>query len=210
MVARRSGSNPRSTLSRRYRLWPSRLAPTSSTIAVASSSTTSLKPRRRQVFPEEPRVPSARPSRSSLNRTRTAGASEKSAVASSARTPAQAATRAFRPTPSRYGIRARMSSEMSPKSSCTALLAKSRPSALPEATRTRASVTNWRISRPFDAPRVLRTASSRLRPSERTSSRLTTLTHAMASSSPAPPSRSKSIGRMSPTITSARATTLAP
>ncbi len=58
------------------------------TIAVASSKTTSLNPSRRHALPDEPRDPSARPSRSSPNRTRTAGASVKISIAPSARSEA--------------------------------------------------------------------------------------------------------------------------
>ena len=68
------------------------------------------------------------------------------------------------------------------------------------ATSTTASVTICAMSRALEAPSALRTASSRLRPSERTSSRLDTLTQPIASSRPAPPSSTSSSGRTSPTI----------
>ena len=64
------------------------------------------------------------------------------------------------------------------------------------------SVTNWRTRRGRDAPRAPRTAISRRRLSERTSSKLDTFTHAISSSKPAPASSTSRIGRTSPTITS--------
>jgi hypothetical protein len=56
----------------------------------------------------------------------------------------------------------------------------------------------------------VRTAISRRRLSDRTSSRLATFTVAMMSSSPAPLSKTISIGRILPTITSVSGTTAAP
>ena len=70
------------------------------------------------------------------------------------------------------------------------------------ATKTNPSVMNCRMSRPGPAPNAPRTAISRLRLSERTSSRLATLTQAMISNRSAPPSRSRRIGRMSPSMLS--------
>ena len=83
-------------------------------------------------------------------------------------------------------------------------------STAPMATRTPASVTKWRTMRARDAPSASRTDSSRRRDSVRTSSRLTTLMQAITSSSAAPPSSSHSVGRMSPTMTSASGPTNAP
>ena len=181
---------------------PSNPAPTSSTIAVASSSTTSLNPRRCQVFPDEPRSPSAMPARTSERARRSMGASEQTTVAASAIAPAHASTRTFRPTPLRNGIDASIGAGMSPRRTCISQPEIVTPATLPSPTSTRLSVTNCRTSRAFEAPSALRTASSRLRLSERTSTRLATLTQAMSSSRPAPPSSTRRIGRMSPTITS--------
>jgi len=59
-----------------------------------------------------------------------------------------------------------------------------------------------RERRAGEAPNALRTATSRLRPSMRTSNKLVTLTQAISSRSPAPLSRIRSKnGRMSPEIT---------
>jgi hypothetical protein len=88
--------------------------------------------------------------------------------------------------------------------------ATTRASPAPMATSTPASVTKWRTIRAREAPSASRTDSSRRRDSVRTSSRLTTLMQAMPSSSAAPPSSSHSVGRMLPTMTSAKGPTTAP
>ncbi len=72
------------------------------------------------------------------------------------------------------------------------------PSRLPAATSTSPSVNNCAASRAGDAPRAPRTAISRFRLSERTSSRLETFTHAISNSKPAPPSSASRIGRHVP------------
>ena len=85
----------------------------------------------------------------------------------------------------------RMDSSASPTPSAQPMLASSMP-----------SVMNCRTSRRGDAPSAPRTAISRLRVSDRTSSRLATFTLAISSSNAAPHNSTSSIGRMSPTITS--------
>ena len=107
-------------------------------------------------------------------------------------------------------MRAIMSMGMSLESSCIAHQAAARPSALPADASTSPSVTNWPIRRARDAPSELRTAISLLRLSERTSSRLDTFTAAINSSRPAPPSSTRRIGRISPTMTSFSGATAAP
>jgi hypothetical protein len=64
------------------------------------------------------------------------------------------------------------------------------------------SVTNCCTSRAYVAPSAPRTAISRLRLSERTSTRLATLTHAISNSRAAPPSSVSRMGRTSPTMIS--------
>ncbi len=86
-------------------------------------------------------------------------------------------------------MRAIISWEISPVRSCMAQWADARPSALPATTKTTASVTNWRINRPDDAPRAVRTAISRWRLSRRNTaaiSRRRSLTLAIRSNEPAP------------------------
>ena len=87
--------------------------------------------------------------------------------------------------------------------------ASATPAAEPSATSTRPSVTNWRTTRESDAPSARRTAISRRRLSDRTRIRLATLTLAITSRRPAPPSSTSRIGRTLPTITSERPTTVA-
>ena len=88
--------------------------------------------------------------------------------------------------------------------------ARARPSKLPAATSARPSVNNCAANRAGDAPNAPRTAISRFRLSERTSSRLETFTHAINSSNPAPPSSARKIGLTFPTIASDSVITLAP
>jgi hypothetical protein len=76
------------------------------------------------------------------------------------------------------------------------------PSTLATATSVSPSVTNCRSRRAREAPRAPRTTISRLRLSDRTSSRLATFTVAMSSSSADPPRSASRIGRVSPTMTS--------
>ena len=84
-----------------------------------------------------------------------------------------------------------------------------RPTELPAATSVSASVTSCRERRARDAPSALRTAISRRRLSARTNSRLDTLTHAISSSNPAPPSSTSRMGLMSAAMNDDRDTTLA-
>ena len=60
-----------------------------------------------------------------------------------------------------------------------------------------ASVTNWANQPSVDAPSVLRTASSRLRPSDRTSRRLITLTHAIGQQQRGAAQQKRRVGRIS-------------
>ena len=174
-------------MSRRYRLLPRSPAPARRTTAVASSTTTSLKPSRCQVLPEEPRSPSAMRERALDRAMPNDGGSEQSSVASSAIAAAQITTRALRPAPARNGIDAIICAGTSPMSTCISHCERAMPTILPAKTSTIPSVMNWRTNLPFDAPRALRTASSRPRLSERTSTRLATFTHPISRSSPAPP-----------------------
>ena len=147
------------------------------------------------MLPEEPRSPSAMRERALDRAMRNDGGSEHSSVASSAIAAAQITTRALRPTPARNGIDAIICAGTSPASTCISHCERATPTTLPAQTSTIPSVMNWRTSLPFDTPRALRTASSRPRLSERTSTRLATFTHPISRSSPAPDNSTNSTGQ---------------
>ena len=86
----------------------------------------------------------------------------------------------------------------------------SNPAALPAIESSKASVMNCRTRRRGVAPSAPRTAISRLRLSDRTSSRLATFTQAISRSNPAPPSSVSKIGRTCPSISSESGWTVAP
>ena len=136
------------------------------------------------MVPAEPRLPSDNDARRSDSEIREAGISVNSAAAKRETPQAKATTRGLKPSPRKYGIPTIMSRGISRVSSAILQCAASRPSPAPASINTRPSVTNWLISRPRDAPKPLRTAISRRRLSERTTSRLATFTLAISSSSP--------------------------
>ena len=121
-------------------------------MAVASSSTTSFDPRRRQVFPADPRLPSTRPSRISENERRSVGVMANRMAASSERAQAKADTRRFKPRSRRNGVRAIMATGIRWLRVCIVHLAEAMPSTLAVPTSRRPSVTNWRNNRTREAP----------------------------------------------------------
>ena len=94
-----------------------------------------------------------------------------------------------------------MSAGMSAFRACIVQSARISPIELATMTRTRPSIANNAIKRAGDAPSASRTAISRLRDAERASNRLELLIAAIKNSSNAPPSKARSIGRMSPVMT---------
>ena len=210
MVARWSGRIPMSTCSNRNKLFPNSPAPTSNTTAVVNSSTTSFEPIRRHTVPADPRLPSARSCRISGEVNRIAGVNENKIAASAAIAAAKISTRGCNPSSCKNGIDPTIAAGTSRTSSCIVQLASASPSTAAAATNKNPSVTNCRINRDGDAPSAVRTAISRRRVSERTSTRLATLIVAMISSSAAPASSTSKIGRTSPTITSLSGLNAAP
>ena len=134
------------------------------------------------MFPRPPEIAS----RPGANETRIAGVIEKASTAKRAMSEAAVSVRAFKSSPWRYGMFASILAGMRSASRCIVQRDIRRPSSPPATTSTVASVTNWPMRREREAPSAPRTASSRFRASERTSSRLTTFTQAINSSSAAP------------------------
>ena len=91
-----------------------------------------------------------------------------------------------------------------PSASSTSMPARARirPRPVPHAAITRLSASIWRTSCPRLAPIAARTASSRLRPAARTTSRLATLAHAISSTNATAPISDTIVGRTSPTRSS--------
>ena len=211
-VARRSGCRPRSSVSRRCRLRPSSPAPTSSTMATASSRTTIFEPSRRQVRPADPRDGARGPFAIAGPRHVQRAASPRKTTAASAadHDTEQQGARAERDSVQEWHSRQRVRRDQTGSTSRRPNTTAPSRSPGPGRRGRRIRSTNCATTRPDDAPSALRTASSRLRLSDRTTSRPATLRLAMTISSAAPPSSSHRMGRTLPTTTSVRSTTVAP
>ncbi len=151
-------------------------APTSSTTAIATSPTTSAARTRSERRPSLPRAVSLSAVITSTERACSPGASPTRMADAIETTTVNAATSTFNPGATKLGS----VTGLSVASQATARRASTRPAAVPVSVSTQLSVTNWRTRRALPAPRAVRTAISRRRASDRATSRLATLAHAMS------------------------------
>ena len=134
-----------------------------------------------------------------------AGAIPNSTPVTSDTSAVNAATRPSTPTSRRRG----MLSGADATSASTPQNASSRPTAPPASAMSTLSVSSCWTIRPRLAPSAVRSAISLRRDAARASSRFATLAHAISSTRPTAPSRTKSARPVSPTISSCSGRTVA-
>ena len=191
---------PGSTAIRLLKLRSVSPAPTSRMPASAISPATSHEAARRAPLPiDVPRVETRAARRSWLARPMQATLLNNSAATIDAASE-NTTTGMFKPTSRNAGICAVSGTSVaSAGAACHAIATPTRP---PASDNTTASVNTCDASRVQDAPSAVRTAISRRRPSDRASSRLPTLAHAISSTNPTAASSNSNGCFVSPTSAS--------
>ncbi len=207
IVSRLDASKPGWTDCKRTKLLINSPAPTSSTSASPTSTTTSA-PRTRPArpTPTSPRLDSFSDSLRFSRDVSTAGTAPNASPVRSEAPSVNRSAAGFTPAcpaASRF-------CGPSATSASTPQCASSSPVAPPAAASSRLSVSSWRMSRRRPAPSAARSAISLRRPAARVIWRFATLTHAMRSTDPTAPSRTRSAGLISPANCSRSGTTLTP
>ena len=193
-----SGSNPGWTRPRLQMVRSIRPAPARSTSAAATSDTTS-RLRRRRCPVEEPRLPSFKVSCRSVTETWSAGASPNTTPVTSESPRVKASTQ---PSTPMFSMRGRPPGTAASTARVPSQ-AMASPAMPPARDSTTLSVSSWRTTRARAAPSARRMAISFWRRVKRARSRFATFVQAMRSTKPTAPSRTRRVGRTSPTITPA-------
>jgi hypothetical protein len=176
-VSTDEGSNPGLSAARFRTDRIIRPAPTSSTTASDSSTTTSPLRSRRDWRPSPVRADSFNAPFTSTPRACRPGARPTRMPHATDTAIVNAATRRSMPGVTKLG----RETGLCLTSADTAARARSRPPAAPISVSTQLSVISWRSSRPRPAPSAVRRAISRRRASDRAMRRLATLAHAISS-----------------------------